>query len=138
LEYGLIQPVAVLLDGQHLALPRRRFGGRAVEGAAPVLRKRYVLSERIEECEDLLGRIVDTGLGLLDPLPECFVAPAEVGGYQFVLPAENVEGAFGDSRLLDAITLGYQTELSEDCRHGSPLQPLVLGVLRTIACHTSP
>jgi hypothetical protein len=43
---GLMQPVAVLLDGQHLALPRRRFGSGASEGTAPELRKRYVVTER--------------------------------------------------------------------------------------------
>src|SRR5271163_244065 len=97
-----MQPVAVLLDGQYLALPRRRFGSGAVEGAAPVLPKRYVVSERIEECQDLVGRIVDTVLGLLDPLAESFVASTEVGGDQLVFPAENVvQGAFCDSRLLD-------------------------------------
>src|SRR3984957_8729679 len=97
-----MQPVAVLLDGQHLALPRRCFGSRAVEGTAPVLRKRYVVSERIEECQDLVGWIVETGLGLLDLLAESFVASTEVRSDQLVLPAENVvQGAFCDSRLLD-------------------------------------
>src|ERR1700744_3137828 len=97
-----MQPVAVLLDGQHLTRPGRRFGSRAVEGTALVLRERYVVSERIEERQDLVGRIVDTGLGLCYPLAGSFMAPTEVRGDQLVLPAENVvQGAFCDSSLLD-------------------------------------
>src|ERR1700730_13001180 len=97
-----MQPVAVLLDSQHLALPGRRFGSRAVKGTAPVLRQRYVVGEMREKSQDLVGRIVETGLGLIDLLAESFVASTEVRGDQFVLPAENVvQGAFCDSRLLD-------------------------------------
>src|SRR5271156_5878810 len=137
-----MQPVAVLVNCQHLALPRRRFGGRAVEGTAPVLRKRYVVSERIEECQDLVRRIVDTGLGLLDPLAESFVAPTKIRRDHLVLPPENVvQRAFCDSRLLDngvnsggmhtvaieqfvASASAYQTELSEKCCHVLTPSPL--------------
>src|SRR6202012_1981086 len=76
LEYGLMQPVAVLIDGQHLTLPRRRFGSRTVEATAAILRKRYVVSARIEERKELVSRIVVSCLGALDLLADALVAPA--------------------------------------------------------------
>src|SRR4029077_14601529 len=59
---ALAHPAAVLLDGQLLGLARRRLGGGIDERAAPELRKRHVVSDRVEDSEDLLLRIIDAGL----------------------------------------------------------------------------
>src|ERR1700738_3894820 len=101
-DEGLPDPVAVLLDGLRGGSPRRDFGGGINEGTAAEPRKGHIVSDRIEDRQDLLVRVVDTGLSLLDSLLPRLKAATKIGGDQFVLYAKKViQRAFSHASLRD-------------------------------------